>query len=149
MTPKEMLDRRDRQAAYLAELDKQRHSALASDGAATIRWAVATGVTVNSGGVALLASRDLITVWDQVAMSLLVASIVGMLLSGWAFARSSISEAAAIHTWLVEQHCDGSDLSVPRKTLRDDSVGQDTFASWAGIASLAAFLVGGMLGIWL
>lgn len=150
MTPDEKyLERRDRQAAILADVDKTRHSALAADGAANIRWAVATGVTVNGGGIALLASRDLITWGDQAAMSLLVISIVAMLLSGWAFARSSISEAGTVHLSLTERNCEGSDLSAEREELWTAAFRQDSVAGWSGVTGLVAFLAGGRLGIWL
>ena len=150
MTPDDKyLERLDRHAAILADLDKQRHSAITADSGGSIRWAMASGATVNSGGIALLASRPDITVGDQWAMSLLVLSIVALLLAGWMLARSGVSEAGTIHLSLTQRHCEGADLSAESDELWSTMMLQDQIAGWAGVVSLVALLVGGLLGIWL
>jgi hypothetical protein len=149
MTPQDILERRDRHAAILADLDKQRHSAITADSGGSVRWAMASGVTVNSGGIALLASRSEITMGDQWAMSLLVLSVAALLLAGWSLARSGVSEAGLIHLSLTQRHCEGADLSAESEELWDTMIRQDAVAGYAGATSLVALLVGGLLGIWL
>lgn len=150
MTPDEKyLERQDRHAAILADFDKHRHGALVSEGGASIRWSIAAGITANSGGIALLASRAAVTAGDQVAMSLMVISIFGLLLTGWIDARSNGNTAAAIHVSLTERFASRANLKAERDKLHDLSKKQDRVVTTVGIASICVTLVGGLLGIWL
>lgn len=150
MTPDEKyLARQDRHAEVLADFDKQRHGALVDEGKSSIRWSIAAGITANSGGIALLGSRSMVTLGDQWAMSLLLLSIFGLLLAGWIDARANSNTAATIHLSLTKRFTREADLDAESKELDRLTDLQDTFATTVGIASIALTLAGGMLGIWL
>lgn len=131
------------------ELDAAQHIALINERGQLIRWALAVAVTVQSGGIALIASRPDVSTGDQVGMSCLLLGLSCSMLTGWSLAKALSLEASAIDWLFIGSAGNDAESFEQSKSDGASSDKLDRAAARLAWASVTLTALGGHIAIWL